>query len=120
MGLDFIEGEQLSGVWFVMDYLQLQFNSSLLTLYHWPEVFIPAGLQLPEGSYAFGDPGYRDALCSEIAENVETTSIEEGVALEISFEDGTIFRSSLREEDYEGPEAGTFTTGVAGDPMMVF
>lgn len=112
MGISAIEGEQLSSVIFVMDYLQLSFNNAWLTLYIWPEVF------RSEGSYAFGEPGYRDALCEQITEIVSSTSIEDGVALEIGFENGVIFRTSLRDEDYVGPEAINFSTGP-NDPLLV-
>jgi hypothetical protein len=112
MSISAIEGEQLSSVTFVMDYLQLSFNSAWLTLYIWPEVF------RPEGSYAFGEPGYRDVLCEQITEIVSMTSLED-VALEIEFENGVIFRTSLRDEDYVGPEAINFSTGNPNDPLLV-
>ncbi len=120
MDISAIEGEELASVLFLQEYVQFDFNGQVLTLFHWPEVFIPEGLQMADGSYAFGDPGYRDALCLQIGEPVDTTSFEEGVALEIKFENGTIFRSSLREEDYEGSEAGQFLSGVDGDSLEVF
>jgi hypothetical protein len=120
MDITAIEGETLSSVTFVQDYMQLDFNGPALTLFIWPEVFVLAGSQIGEGSYAFGEPGYRDALCLQIGEAVERTSLEEGVALEIQFENETIFRTTLRDEDYDGPEAGQYTSGVAGDPLIVF
>jgi len=115
-----IEGEELSSVTFVRDYIQLDFSGPGFTLYNLPEVFIPEGLQMAEGSYASGEPGYRDALCLQIGEIIEAFSIEEGIALELKFENGTIFRTSLRDEDYVGPEAGTFSQGKLGDPLVVF
>ena len=120
MDLSLIEGEELNSVVFVMDYVQFTFNGPWMTLYIWPEVFVPAGAQLSQGSYAYGDPGYRDAMCLQIGETVETVTAEEGIALEIKFENGTIFRTSLREEDFEGPEAVNFSSGVLGEPLMVF
>jgi hypothetical protein len=120
MDISAIDGEELSSVTFVQDYIQLDFNGPGFTFYLWPEVFIPEGTQLPEGSYAHGDTGYRDALCSQISENVEESSIEDGVAIEIKFENGTIFRISLRDEDYEGAEVGHFVSGISGDPLVVF
>jgi hypothetical protein len=120
MDITAIEGEELSSVTFVRDYVQFDFNGPGLTLFHWPEIFVPEGKSLAEGSYAFGEPGYRDAVCSQIGESVSKTSIVEGSALEIEFETEVIFRSSLREEDYEGPEAGHFSTGVPGEPLLVF
>jgi hypothetical protein len=112
--LSAIEGQELSSVTFVQDYLQLEFNGPVLTLFIWPEVF------RSEGSYAFGEPGYRDMLCGEIANTVSTTSWETGVAIELEFESGVIFRTSLRDEDYDGPEAGQYRTGLPDDPLIVF
>ncbi|MBB5341294.1 hypothetical protein [Tunturiibacter gelidoferens] len=114
MDISAIEGQELSSVTFVQDYLQLDFNGPVLTLYHWPEVF------RTEGSYAFGEPEYRDVLCAQIGESANTTSLVTGLALEIEFENGVILRSSLRDEDYEGPEAGLFRTGDPNDPLLVF
>ncbi len=105
-------GEELSSVTFVQDYLQLDFNGPLLTLFVWPEVF------REEGSYAFGEPGYRDMLCGEIAQNVSEATLE-AEAIEVQFEDGVIFRASLREEDIDVTEAGHFHPG-AGQPLVVF
>ncbi len=120
MDISVIEGEELLSVLFFRDSVEFDFNGPVLTLFHWPEVFIPEGAQIGEGSYAYGDPGYRDSLCLQIGEPTETTSFEECVALEIKFENGTIFRSSLREEDYEGSEAGQFNSGLEGDTLEVF
>jgi len=120
MDISALEEQELNSVVFVQDYLQLDFNGPGLTLFHWPEVFVSGSTSLPEGSYAFGEPGYRDALCSQIGERVSGATLQAGAALEIEFETGTIFRSSLRSEDYEGPEAGHFSTGAAGDPLVVF
>jgi hypothetical protein len=120
MDLTLLDGEELSSVTFIQDYLQLDFNGPGFTFFHWPEVFIPEGTSLAEGSYAQGDPGYRDAVCSQIGEPVEASSFEEYVAIEIKFQTGAIFRVSLREEDYEGPEAGHFVSGIQGDSLVVF
>jgi hypothetical protein len=114
MDLTPLEGQELSSITFVQDYVQLDFNGPAFTFLIWPEVF------RPEGSYAFGEPGYRDMLCEQIAHTVESSSIEENIALEIAFEDGVIFRVSLRDEDYVGPEAVHFSTGNPNDPPVIF
>jgi hypothetical protein len=111
MDLSQLIGCELSSVTFVQDYLQLDFNGPGLTLFVWPEVF------REEGSYAFGEPGYRDMLCAEIAQNVSEATL--GEAIEVQFEDGVIFRASLREEDIDVTEAGHFSAG-AGQPLVVF
>ena len=113
MDISSIEGEELGSVIFVRDYVQLSFDGPLLTLFIWPEVF------RPEGSYAFGEPGYRDMLCALIGETATKSTIEEGVALEVEFESGVILRTSLREEDYVGPEAINFCSGNSDDPLLV-
>jgi len=120
MDISAVEGEALNSVTFVQDYLQLDFDGPRFTFFQWPEVFLEAGSKLPEGSYAFGDPGYRDVLCSLIEAEVESTSAEEGVALEIKFDNGAIVRVSLREEELQGPEAGQFFSGEEGDSLVVF
>ncbi len=109
MDISAIDGEELSSVTFWQEHVQLNFSGPVLTLFHWPEVFLPEGLPMSEGSYAYREPGYRDALCLPIGDSVETSSFVYGVALEVQFENGTIFRASLREEDYEGSEAGRFS-----------
>ena len=113
MALEELAGQELSSVIFVQDYLQLDFNGALLTLYIWPDIF------REEGSYAFGEPGYRDWLCAEIGEPVEQATLEPGIALEVQFEDGVILRASLREEDIDVTEAGQFLPGP-GQSLVVF
>ena len=120
MDIGAIDGEELVSVTYFQESVQFDCGGPMLTRFVWPEVFIPAGAQIGEGSYAHGEPGYRDAMCLQIGEAVETSSFEEGVALEVQFENGTIFRSSLREEDSVGAEAGQFLSGRAGESVEVF
>jgi hypothetical protein len=95
--------QELSAVEFVQDYLQLRFDGPLLTLFTWPDVF------REEGSYAYGEPEFRNVLCSLITENVTAATLEENEAIEIEFENGVILRASLREEDLDVPQAGHFS-----------
>jgi len=105
-----IIGEELVAVEFVEDYLQLRFAAPLFTLYAWPHVLFP------DFSIAYGEPEYRNALCAQIGEKVTTASLEEGDALTIEFENGTVVGLSLREEDVDGPESGIFSeTGSVSD-----
>jgi len=105
-----IEGEELTAVEFVLDYVQLRFNGPMLTLYGWPH------LLLADFSVAFGEPEYRNGLCAQIGEKVTTASLEEGDALTIEFESGTVIALSLREEDMDSPEAGGYSvTGSVED-----
>ena len=103
MDISAIEGEELKSVAFVEDFLELRFGTPCLTLYDWPHVL------LPDFSVAFGEPEYRNALCSQIGEQVATASLEEDDALTIEFASGIVFGLSLREEDVDGPESGTYS-----------
>ena len=101
MELEAIVGQELSAVEFVQDYVQLRFDGPLVSFYEWPDVF------REEGSYAFGEPEYRNILCAVIGESVAAASVEEGEAIEIEFENGVTVRASLRVEDISGPEGGS-------------
>jgi hypothetical protein len=103
MDISAIEGEELKAVEFVEDFLQLRFGEPLLTLYSWPHVL------LPDFSVAFGEPEYRNALCSLIGEQVATAVLEEDDALTIEFGNGLVLGLSLREEDKDGPELGCYS-----------
>lgn len=114
MELEDLVGEQLSAVEFVQDFLQLRFDGPVLTLLEWPEVF------REEGSYAYGEPEYRNVLCDLIAEDVAAASLVEGEAVEVQFASGASVRLSLRSEDLSSPEAGSLSSGKPGDELLVF
>ena len=103
MSFDTLPGEHLTSVEFIEDFLQLHFGEALLILFVWPDVADADAI-----SVAFGQPGYRDALCSTIGENVTEASLDEGRSLTIEFENGTVFALSLRAEDLDTPEVGSF------------
>jgi hypothetical protein len=110
MDISAIIGEELKAVEFVEDFLQLRFDAPLLTLYAWPHVL------LADFSVAYGEPEYRNALCAQIGEKAIQASLEEDDALTIEFENGTVFGLSLREEDIDGPESGSYSeSGDASD-----
>jgi hypothetical protein len=111
MDISAIEGEELRTVAFTEDYLELRFGSPALTLYSWPYVMHS------EYSVAFGEPEYRNALCALIGEQVSSASLEEASALTIEFGNGVVLGLSLREEDLDRPESGTYSE--SGDPTQV-
>ena len=102
--LSSVIGQELSSVEFLQDHLVLHFDGPTLTLYTWPDVF------REEGSYAYGEPEYRNVLCGVLSEDVTAATLEENEAIEIEFESGVILRASLREEDLDVPVAGEFST----------
>lgn len=103
MDVSALEGQELSAVEFVSDFLRLRFDGPMLTLYAWPHVL------LADFSVAFGEPEYRNALCAQIGETVATAKLEELDALTVEFESGTVVALSLREEDLDGPESGSYS-----------
>ena len=108
MDVSAMEGQELTAVEFVTDYLRLRFDGPMLTLFAWPHIL------LAEFSIAYGEPEYRNALCAQIGEMVAKASLEELDALTVEFESGTVIALSLREEDLSGPEAGSYSEDGSG------
>jgi len=107
MDLSSLIEEELTAVEFVEKHVQLRFaNDDLLTLYTWPDVADADGI-----SVGFGQTGYRDALCSVIGESVSEAQFHDDTALTVEFENGTVLALSLREEELDGAEAGSFLSG---------
>ena len=114
MEVEDLVGQELTSVEFVQDYLQLKFDGPVLTFYEWPDVF------REEGSYAFGEPEYRNVLCDLINAGVTAASLVEGEAIEVQFENGVSIRTSLRLEDISSLEAGSLVSGEPGDELLTF
>ena len=114
MDISAIEGQELTAVEFVGDYLRLRFDGPMLTLYAWPHIL------LADFSIAFGEPEYRNALCAQIGEMVAKAALEELEALTVEFENGTVIALSLREEELDGPEAGSYSADGNGDGVEDF
>jgi hypothetical protein len=98
--LHFLEDEQLSSVEFVQDYVQLRFNGPCLTVYTNAHKVTKDG-----SSIAWGDTGYRDALCGLITHTVKKVLLKDSESLSITLDDSSVWFISLRDEDYRGPEA---------------
>jgi hypothetical protein len=103
-----IEGQELTAVEFVGDYVRLRFDGPMLTLYAWPHIL------LADFSIAYGEPEYRNALCAQMGEMVAKAALEEMEALTVEFESGTVIALSLREEELDGPEAGSYSADGSG------
>lgn len=97
--LDQLRGEQLSAVTFVQDYLQHWFDGPGINVTN------PLTVRMGSSSVTSGEPGFRDALCEQIAKVVASVEVRDGDALVIAFEDGSQLSVSLRDEDYSSPEA---------------
>ena len=114
MDISAIEGQELTAVEFVGDTLRLRFDGPMLTLYGWPHVL------LADFSLAYGEPEYRNALCAQIGEIVATASLEETESLTVELESGTVIALSLREEELDGPEAGSYSASGNGQDEEAF
>jgi hypothetical protein len=97
-----IEGNQLSAVTFIKDYLQILFDGPRITAY------TPPIIKTEESSYKWGDPGYRDSICDLIGQKVIGSKFLENEELTVQFEDGRKLSISLRSEDYIAAEAMIF------------
>ncbi len=110
MDVEALVGEELRSVTFVEDFLELRFGASLVTFYAWPHVFTT------EFSVAYGEPEYRNILCTQIGEEVAKASLEEGSSLTIELLNGFVIGLSLREEDVDAPVSGSYSeSGLAED-----
>src|SRR6266700_8165916 len=98
-----IVGEQLSGVTFVMDYLQLQFNPPPTI-----NAYTPVTVSSSGTTCVSGDEQFRNRLCDQITKIVKSVVIKDEAAFVITFEDGSMISISLRPSDYIGPEALEF------------
>src|SRR6266700_219468 len=95
--------EQLSGVTFVMDYLQLQFNPPPTINAYTPVTVMSGG-----STCVSGDDQFRNRLCDQITKIVKSVVVKDEEAFVITFEDASVISISLIPSDYVGPEALEF------------
>ena len=103
--LQMLIGGQLSAVTFVQDYLQLHFDGPRLT------VFSHAVVMRGSMILHWGKPGFRDALCNNIAKKVTAAQVTYGESIAIRFADGSTIQISLKDDSCLGREAVNFDAG---------
>jgi hypothetical protein len=103
--LQMLIGEQLSAVTFVQDYLQLHFDGPRLTVFSHPVVM------LGDETFHWGKPGFRDALCNNIAKEVTEAQVAYGDCIAIRFADGSTIKIFLKDHGCPGGEAVNFAAG---------
>lgn len=101
--LEQIIGEQLGSVIFVADYLQLDFNGSVLT------AFSPPTVHIQEQTLTWGESGYRDAVCAQILHEVISVKIDYAEFIKVKFDTSAAFCISLKD-DPQTVEAAMFRT----------
>lgn len=92
-------GQFLTGVVFVMDYVQLQLDGSIITFSTNPSVISD------DARLEFGDRDYRNALCELIGSQVSAISADPSGKIAIEFGDS---RVEARRED-ESPETAVIS-----------
>src|SRR5262245_18350546 len=88
--LQMLIGEQSSAVTFVQDYVQLHFDGLRLT------VFSHAVVMRGDKNLHWGEPGFRDALCNNIAKKVTEARVAHGDSIAIRFADGSTIKIPLQ------------------------
>jgi hypothetical protein len=101
---DQLVGEDLSGIVFVRDYLQLQFNLPPQINAYSTRVVVSADGR----SAAFGDESFANLAIRLIGHFVREVIVDAEQSFRIVFTDGAEIMISLRPEHYQGPEAVDF------------
>ncbi len=105
-GLNDLDGESLSGVAFVQDYVEFHFDGKIL------RALTRASITSKRGSFTFPARGSRDALCSMIGRVVEHVEVHEQDRIEVVFDDASVLRVPLASEERTGPEAAHYVPGA--------
>jgi hypothetical protein len=96
-------GEDLSGVTFVRDYLQLQFNPPLAL-----NAYTPVTVRSGDRSSTFGEDAFPGLLLGQLNKLVRDVEMRLEEALIITFSDGSTIAVSLRPDHYVCAEAVHF------------
>jgi hypothetical protein len=108
--LQFLVGEPVTGVGFVMDYVEVHFNGSYLRLLEAPTIQV-AG-QMP---VVFPATGSRDALCTLIDSTLATITADDDGELRASFSNGAQLVVTLAHSSRRSPEALSFHNQDTGE-----
>jgi hypothetical protein len=91
---------ELSGVTFVRNYIQLQFDPPpILNLY------TPVSVEVGGQTFQMGRQGFSDTLIGQIGKVVIDVQIVPAASLDLRFADGSRVSASLKAADYVGAEA---------------
>jgi hypothetical protein len=93
-------GEDLSGITFVRDYLQFQFNPPPIL-----NAYTPVTVSCGSEKASFGESTFANLAIAQINKVVRSVELSPGEHLLLRFEDDSTIRISLRPSDYPGSEA---------------
>ena len=108
-----LQGLQLSSVEFVQDYFQLRFDGPVMTIYN------PTTIELGNIKVKSWADQFRNVICGQITKVVKKVDLLEKDSLVIEFEDKSRIIISLKEEDYQYPEAINYH-GLSSNYLVVF
>jgi len=97
--LDQMIGQEMSGVMFIHDYIQIQFNP-------YPSMSVYSTCRVAAGGKhaEFGDPDFANLIIAQIDKEVLSAN-EKGGAIVIGFKDSSVIEIPLYEEGLPGGEA---------------
>ena len=110
--IEHLQGEPLSDVCFVTDYVQLGFSGALLACFSEPVI------ETSTLKCRFPESGSRDALCSFISHAPTKILVQDGVAIILEFSVGKI-TVPLDAQNQKFGEAASFTPGL-NKPVQIF
>lgn len=105
--------EPVNGICYVMDYVEIHFDGSILRALSNPTV------ETPSSRHTFPEPGSRDALCELITAVVADVVVDEDRWIQLHFTGGQTFTIPLDDSHRRGPEAAHFVPWH-GKSMDVF
>ena len=110
--LQYLVSEPVSGVCFVMDYVELHFNGSYL------RCLTPPTVARSGTVVTFPKPGSRDALCALITVELRLIEATDGEELRAEFSDGSVLTAPLTTEARACPEALHFHNQATGETQF--
>jgi hypothetical protein len=102
--LENLKYKQITAIVFVLDYLQIQFDSAVLTFLEYPKV------EINDVVFSFGEVEYRNRLCDLIGVTISDFSYIEDEQFGLLLKDSKIY-CSLNPLEYNAPEKVIFNDG---------
>jgi hypothetical protein len=106
-------GEEINGVAFFMDYLELHFNGPVL------RALYEATLETPTERWRFPDPGSREAMCQLITATVADIHVDDERSIQLRTDKGQLFTIPFGGAHEAGIDAAEFIAGLS-QPVAVW
>jgi hypothetical protein len=107
--LNDLVGSRFYAVEFILNCLRLQFDGPQGLEHHEITVEVDPTIQVGERWFAWGEPGFRDALCDQFGSTVRQAKTDiEGEQILVELENKALISIPLRAEAFVGPEAADY------------